>query len=75
MRDLDSGFSMELREPVVLMLREIFKWGDHKSKSTDAEHWGGATRSSVESPVMGVERRGRVRSPDRHPTVSAGGGV
>jgi len=60
---------MELREPVVLMLRETFKWIPHENKSTDAEHWGGATRSSVEAPVMGVERRGRIRLSDRHPTV------
>ena len=29
--------------------------------STDAGHRGGATRSSDEGPVMGLERRGRVR--------------
>lgn len=66
---------MELREPVVLMSRETFKWKPHKNKSTDAEHWGGATRTSIETPVMGVERRGRVRLSDQHPTVLTGGGA
>ena len=30
-------------------------------RDTDAEDWGGSVRSSVEGPVMGLERRGRVR--------------
>ena len=30
----------------------------HKNQSTNAEVWGGATRSSDEIPVMGMERRG-----------------
>jgi len=40
------------------MLREKFKWRPHKNESTDAGHGGGPTRSSVEVPVMGMERRG-----------------
>lgn len=40
------------------MLREKFKWKNHKDLSTDAGHRGGATCSSDERPVMGVERRG-----------------
>ena len=40
------------------MLREKLKWRSHKSESTDAEHGGGATRSSEEVSVMEVERRG-----------------
>jgi hypothetical protein len=32
----------------------------HKDESTDAEHRGGLPRSSVEVPVMGMERRGRL---------------
>ena len=32
--------------------------GPYEGESTDAEHRGGATRSSVEGPVMGLERRG-----------------
>ena len=30
-----------------------------ESQSTDAGHGGGSVRSSVEVPVMGMERRGR----------------
>lgn len=40
------------------MRREKFKWRTHKDESTDAEHRGGAARSSEEASVMGVERRG-----------------
>jgi len=40
------------------MLRETLKWKNHKSKSTDAGHRGGTTRSSEETSVMGAERRG-----------------
>jgi hypothetical protein len=32
--------------------------GRHKNESTDAGHGDGPTRSSVEVPVMGMERRG-----------------
>jgi RNA-directed DNA polymerase len=42
------------------MLREKHKWKPHKCQSTDAEHRGGATRSSDEDPVMGLERRGSI---------------
>jgi len=45
-------------EPVVLILREKLKWKNHKSKSTDAGHRGGTTRSSEETSVMEVEQRG-----------------
>ncbi|UYM15570.1 hypothetical protein [Endozoicomonas euniceicola] len=55
------GFPMEMREPVVRMLRETPRWRTHKGLSTDAAHWGGAVRSSVEASVMEVERRGGVR--------------
>lgn len=47
-------------EPVASMLREKLKWKTHESQSTDAGHRGGATRSSDEGPVMGLERRGCV---------------
>jgi RNA-directed DNA polymerase len=40
------------------MLREKFKWRSHENESTDAKHRGGATRSSDEVSVMGMERRG-----------------
>jgi hypothetical protein len=43
------------------MLREKRKRPKPQGKSTDAEHWGGPTRRSDESPVMGLEQRGRVR--------------
>jgi hypothetical protein len=35
-----------------------------KSESTDAGHRGGPTRSSVEVPVMGMERRGWIIWPN-----------
>lgn len=53
-------------EPVVSMLRERLKRRPRKAKSTEggeasrARHRGGTTRSSVERPVSGSERRGRV---------------
>ena len=34
--------------------------GPYEGEITDAGHRGGATRSSVEGPVMGLERRGCV---------------
>jgi len=40
------------------MEREKPKWKPHEGESTDAEHGGGAARSSVEVSVMGTERRG-----------------
>ena len=39
------------------MLREKSKWQTHKDLSTDAEHRGGAIRSSDEGSVMELERR------------------
>lgn len=42
------------------MLREKHKWKPHKCESTDAEHRGGATRSSDEDSVMELERRGSI---------------
>ncbi len=47
-------------EPVASMLRETPKWRSHKGPSTDAGHRGGWARSSVEVPVMGMERRGPI---------------
>ena len=40
------------------MVREKRKWRSHERESTDAEHSGGPTRSSVEISVMEAERRG-----------------
>jgi len=38
--------------------------GDHhKAESTNARYWDGAARSSDETPVMGVERRGSIKQP------------
>ncbi len=45
------------------MGREKLKWRTHESKSTDAEHGGGPTRSSVEISVMEMERRGWIICP------------
>jgi len=60
-----TGFFMELREPVMLMLREPLKWRPHESQSTDAAYWGGVVRSSVEAAVMAVELRGDVKQAQR----------
>jgi len=43
------------------MIREKLKRLQPLGESTEAEHWGGPTRSSDEGPVMGLEQRGRVR--------------
>ena len=45
------------------MIREKFKWRTHKDESTDAEHRGGAIRSSDEGSVMELERRDRIVQP------------
>jgi len=42
------------------MLREKSKWKPHKDESTDAGYRGGTARSSGETSVMEVERRGCV---------------
>lgn len=42
------------------MIREKFKGQIPEDESTDAENRGGATRSSEEVPVIGMERRGCV---------------
>lgn len=65
-RDLDSGFSTELREPVVVMTRERYKRKPREANSTKALHRDGQIRSSdgghwsPETAVMAVERRGLV---------------
>ena len=43
------------------MLREKHKGGKTRGERTDAVAWGGPVRISEEGPVMGLERRGRVR--------------
>ena len=47
-------------EPVASMLREKPKWKPHEGQSTDARPRGGWACSSVEVPVMGMERRGPI---------------
>ena len=47
------------------MVREKLKWRTHEGESTDAEHRGGPTRSSVEVSVMEMERRGWIIWPYR----------
>ncbi|MHC4315498.1 MAG: hypothetical protein ACYSW3_23895 [Planctomycetota bacterium] len=42
------------------MLREKRKWWPHERESTDARHGDGATRSSEEGSVMGLEQRGGI---------------
>ena len=54
-------------EPVASMPREEPKWKTHEGQSTDARHRGGWACSSVEVPVMGMERRG--------PIIQSGHGV
>jgi hypothetical protein len=58
---------MELQEPVAPMIRKKLKRLKPRGKSTEAGNWDGPTRSSDESFVMKLERRGQVRrSHDRH---------
>lgn len=46
---------MELREPVISMIREKSKELNSKDESTDAENRGGSARSSEEVSVMEME--------------------
>ncbi len=43
------------------MPREKSKQPKLRGESTEAEHWGGPTRTSEEGLVIGLEQRGRVR--------------
>jgi hypothetical protein len=43
------------------MEREKHKRRKSRGESTEAEHWDGPIRSSDEGPVMGTERRDRVK--------------
>jgi RNA-directed DNA polymerase len=47
-----------------LMIREKFKWKPHKNQSTEARNRDGIARSSEETSVMEVERRGLYYSAD-----------
>jgi hypothetical protein len=49
---------VELREPVVSMIREKSKELISEDESTDAKNRGGPVRSSEEISVMEIERRG-----------------
>ena len=55
------------------MLREKFKWRTHKNENTNAGHGGGPTRSSMEVPVMRLERRGWIIQPDSEVNQLMGG--
>src|SRR3954470_9745648 len=59
-------------EPVASMLREEPKWKPHEGQSTDAGHRGGWARSSVEVPVMGMERRGPITQSRRRVNQAMG---
>ncbi len=54
------------------MLREKHKRKPRECESTDAEHRGGATRSSVEGSVMELERRGSIVHPEVEKTTGNG---
>jgi len=54
------------------MLREKHKRKPRERESTDAEHRGGATRSSVEGAVMELERRGSIVHPEVEKTTGNG---
>ena len=54
-----QAFARKLQEPVAPMAREKLKRGLPQGESTEAEHWGGPTRTSDEGSVMGPEQRGR----------------
>ena len=60
-------------EPVAPMPRENRKWRPHERESTDAEHRGGATRSSDEGSVMELERRGRPMQSGKSEQPATGG--
>jgi hypothetical protein len=52
---------MELQEPVILLIREKYKKTNFKYESIEVGNWGGVTRSSDETAVIAMERRGYVR--------------
>ncbi len=60
-RESDAGFYAELQEPVAVMIREKPSGEKPQGQSTEAQHWDGSTRRSVEDSVMELEQRGRVR--------------
>lgn len=59
-RESILGYCVELREPVVSMIREKSKGLNSKDESTDAKNRGGSVCSSEEVSVMEMERRGWV---------------
>ena len=60
-------------EPVTPMPRERYKGKPPEYLSTDAGYRGGATRSSEEDPVMGLERRGCPIWPGTREQLETGG--
>ena len=69
--DLDSGFCME-RGNLFSDAKENPQAVDPARENTDAENRGGAARSSVEAPVMGVERRGCIIQLETWDNLEAG---
>ena len=60
-------------EPVTPMPRETRKRKSRERQSTEAAYRGGAVRSSGESPVMGLERRGCLNRLGSREQPEAGG--
>ncbi len=46
------ALTVELQEPVVMMIRERYKLGDYKADSINALHRSGQIRSSTEVVVI-----------------------
>jgi hypothetical protein len=59
-RDFHSGFRTELENLADDAKGKGTSGGNREAESTDAPARGGPPRSSYETPVMGVERRGWV---------------
>ena len=71
-REAQPGFCME-RENLAGDDKGKGASGDNReAESTDASERGGLPRSSVEGPVMGLERRGRAIVIELRPTSIAG---
>src|SRR6266481_6854171 len=62
-REAQPGSCMERENLSSDAKGEAASGSNREGESTDAEHRGGAARSSEEGPVMGPERRGCVVQP------------
>jgi hypothetical protein len=67
-RDLCAGFYAELQETSRADNKGEAQAATPRGESTEAAHWDGSTRMSVEDPVTGSEQRGRVRWLHRYAT-------